>query len=148
MTDIIDLAKRLHRAIKWQGTPETVDWMDQVELIKEAIRLSYVHSGRTNLFSEDLFVTQESDDGEIQILFSNDMLEDEKQWVLMTAQIEFYKMVQAGHDDDVSYTTDAMSVTHGDKPYEHIGASIDRLENDRRIVWTRMVRYNQLGVAI
>lgn len=50
-------------------------------------------------------------------------------------------------DDSVSYTTDAMSVTHGDKPYEHIGATIDRLQKELDVIWSRMVRYNQLGVS-
>lgn len=50
-------------------------------------------------------------------------------------------------DDQTSYTTDAMSVTHGDKPYEHIGQTIDRLQKEMDIVWSRMVRFNQLGVS-
>lgn len=50
-------------------------------------------------------------------------------------------------DDQTSYTTDAMSVTHGDKPYEHIGATIDRLEGERDRIWYAMVRFNQLGVS-
>ena len=50
-------------------------------------------------------------------------------------------------DDQTSYTTDAMSVTHGDKPYEHIGATIDRLEGELARIWYAMVRFNQLGVS-
>lgn len=147
MTDVVSLAKQLNKKIRWQETPETVSIEDQVDLIVDAIRLLYVHSGRTFLFSEDKFTYDEDEQGNLVVTFDDTLMADEIEWVLMTAQIEFYKMVQAGHDDDVSYTTDAMSVTHGDKPYEHIGASIDRLENDRRIVWTRMVRFNQLGVS-
>lgn len=50
-------------------------------------------------------------------------------------------------DDQVSYTTDAMSVTHGDKPYVHIGQTVDRLEGELARVWYSMIRYNQLGVS-
>lgn len=50
-------------------------------------------------------------------------------------------------DDQVSYTTDALSVTHGDKPYVHIGSTIDRLEGELARVWYAMPRYNQLGVS-
>lgn len=67
--------------------------------------------------------------------------------MLLQAQIAFYKWVQASVDDQTSYTTDAMSVTHGDKPYEHIGATIDRLEGERDRIWYSMVRFNQLGVS-
>jgi len=55
--------------------------------------------------------------------------------------------VQASVDDQTSYTTDAMSVTHGDKPYEHIGQTIDRLEGELARIWYAMARYNQLGVG-
>lgn len=67
--------------------------------------------------------------------------------MLLKAQILFYKWVQASVDDNVSYTTDALAVTHGDKPYVHIGATIDRLEGELARVWYSMIRFNQLGVS-
>ena len=65
--------------------------------------------------------------------------------MLLKAQILFYKWVQASVDDQTSYSTDAMSVTHGDKPYEHIGSTIDRIEKELSRTWYAMVRFNQLG---
>ena len=144
MTDVVALAQKLNRKIKWQQVPETVDWVDQVDLITDAIETLYVISGRNHQFSEDLF---EKDEDGVIISFANDMTLAEREWVLLRAQVEFYKAVQSSHDDDTSYTTDAMSVTHGDKPYEHIGQTIDRLEKEMAVIWTRMVRYNQLGVS-
>lgn len=67
--------------------------------------------------------------------------------MLLKAQILFYKWVQASVDDQTSYSTDALSVTHGDKPYEHIGSTIDRLEGELARIWYAMVRFNQLGVV-
>lgn len=144
MTDVVALAQKLNRKIKWQQVPETVDWVDQVDLITDAIETLYVISGRNHQFSEDLF---EKDEDGVIISFANDMTLAEREWVLLRAQVEFYKAVQSSHDDDTSYTTDAMSVTHGDKPYEHIGQTIDRLEKEMAVIWTRMVEYNQLGVS-
>jgi len=144
MTDIVELAQRLHWKINSQRTPYEVHWIDQVHWIAEAIRKFYVISGRAMQFSEDMF---EYDESGHETSFSGDLLADEREWVLLEAQIEFYKWVQASHDDMVSYTTDAMSVTHGNKPYEHIGATIDRLEGERNRIWYAMTRYNQIGVS-
>ena len=144
MTDVVVLAQRLHRKINSQRTPEEVHWTDQVLWITEAIRKLYVISGRSAQFSEDMFEYDES--GNVEN-FTDTLSLDEEEWVLLEAQIEFYKWVQASHDDMVSYTTDAMSVTHGNKPYEHIGETIDRLEGERNRIWYTMTRYNQIGVS-
>lgn len=144
MTDIVALAQRLHRKINSQRTPAEVHWTDQVNWIAEAIRQLYVISGRTKTFSEDMFEYDKSGNA---ISFADTLSLDEEEWVLLEAQIEFYKWVQASHDDMVSYTTDAMSVTHGNKPYEHLADTIDRLEGERNRIWYAMTRFNQIGVS-
>ena len=144
MTDVVALAQRLYRKINQQTTPEPVGWVDLVHMIEDAIEDLYVISGRALLFDDDLFETDES--GNV-CNFAEDLALDEKKWVILKAQIEFYKWVQASVDDSVSYTTDAMAVTHGDKPYEHIGETIDKLKAELDRVWYTMTRYNQLGVA-
>lgn len=144
MTDVVSLAYRLHRKIKWQEVPETVTYEDLVEIVCDAIRKLYVISGRTFLFSEDKF---EVGDTEHELFFADDLQIDEVEWVLLECQIEFYKTCQSNVDNITSYTTDAMSVTHGDKPYKNLGETIDRLKDEQNVIWTRMVRYNQLGVS-
>ena len=148
MTDLDMLAKRLFNKIKWQNTPEQIGADDLVDLICDAIRMLFVISGRTNLFSEDMFIYDEEDpDRASPVSFAYDFLIDEIEWILLSAQIEFYKTVQSNVDDLLSYTTDAMSLSHGDKPYKNISESLDRLTDERNVVWTRMVRFNQLGVV-
>ena len=144
MTDLQKLAKRLFNKIKWQEVPETVGFTDLIDLICDAIRKLYVISGRTFLFSEDMFV--EDENGQI-ITFTADMEIDEVEWVLLESQIEFYKTCQSNVDNLTSYTTDAMAVTHGDKPYKNLSETIGGLKDEQNVIWTRMVRYNQLGVS-
>ena len=146
MTDVIALAQRLHRKINSQRTPEEVHWTDQVEWITDAIRQLYVISGRALHFSEDMFF--HDDNVEDSLYFAETLSLDEEEWVLLTAQIEFYKWVQASKDDLVSYSTDAMSVTHGNKPYEHLGNTIDRLSSERNRIWYTMTRFNQLQIGV
>lgn len=145
MTNISAIAHRLFRKIKWQEVPEEVGQDDLIELVRDAIRKLYVISGRTFQFSEDKFQEIEGDSYEWS--FEDDLMIDEIEWILLESQIEFYKTCQSNVDDLTSYTTDAMAVTHGDKPFKNIGETIDRLKDEQNVIWTRMVRYNQLGVS-
>ena len=40
-----------------------------------------------------------------------------------------------------------LNITHGDKPYKNIKQTVDDRKAKQDIVWTRMVRFNQLGVS-
>lgn len=144
MTDVVKLAERLYRKVNSQRVPMEVGTADLINLIEDAIRRLYVISGRAFLMSDDKF---ELDGKGVVTTFADTLVSDEEEWVLLEAQISFYKWVQNNVDDQTSYTTDAMSVTHGDKPYEHIGQTIDRLSGERDRIWYAMVRYNQIGVA-
>lgn len=144
MTDVVSLAYRLHRKVKWQEVPETVTHADLIDLVCDAIRKLYVISGRTFLFSENKFVRDES---EQTLYFEDDLEIDEVEWVLLESQIEFYKTCQSNVNSLKGYSTDAMTVTHADKPYENLAGTIGVLKDEQAVIWTRMVRYNQLGVS-
>lgn len=133
---------------------------DLVEILEDAIRMLYVISGRTFLFSDNKFkdvmrveIPPEEEGGEptyqeIEGVFFEDDLElDEQEWILLEGEISFYNLALSNVDDLQSYTTDAMAVTHGDKPYKNIKQTIDDRKAKQDIVWTRMVRFNQLGVS-
>lgn len=160
MTDLIKMAQRLHRRIKWQEIPEEMDSSDLIDILEDAIRMLYVISGRTFLFSEDKFTDHmeielppEEEGGEPVIeeidgiFFADDLELDEQEWVLLEGEIAFYNLALSNVDDLQSYTTDAMAVTHGDKPYKNIKQTIDDRKAKQDVVWTRMVRFNQLGVS-
>jgi len=160
VTDIIKLAQRLHRRIKWQEIPEELTSTDLIDILCDAIRMLYVISGRTFQFSDDMFtetmtveIPPEEEGGEpqtevIEGVFFEETLElDEQEWVLLEGEIAFYNLALSNVDDLQSYTTDAMSVTHGDKPYKNIKATVEDRQAKQAVVWTRMVRFNQLGVT-
>lgn len=178
MTDLVKLAQRLHRRIKWQEIPEELTSTDLIDILCDSIRMLYVISGRTFQFSEDKFTDhmeievedpvvepEESEDPEnpdtteeddtphthIEIIegdfFADDLELDEQEWVLLDGEIAFYNLALSNVDDLQSYTTDAMAVTHGDKPYKNIKSTIEDRQARQAVVWTRMVRFNQLGVS-
>ena len=65
---------------------------------------------------------------------------DEQEYVLVTAEISFYKKVQTSVSDLVSYTTDAMSVSHGDKPFANLQpVSYTHLDVYKRQTWKTMI---------
>lgn len=146
MTNVIDLANRVYRQMKYQQFPEPVSWRDLTFTVEDAIRSLYTTIGKGNETPIDYkFII--GDGGDHVAGFEDDLTHNQCEWVVLEAQILLFKAVQAAHDDDVSYTTDAMSLTHGDKPFEHIGQTIDKLEYDRNQVWYRMVPLNTMGVT-
>ena len=141
MTDVVALGKMLHERIEWKNVPQDVYARDIVNLIADAIRMLYVMTGRAQLFSEDMF---ERDEQDMIISFSQTLPLDEQQYVLLSAQIAFLRKTQSSVDDLTSYSTDAMAVTHGDKPFTNMQQSIMDLESQRRIIWHKMIRYHLL----
>ena len=167
MTDLVKLAQRLHRRIKWQEIPEELYSSDLIDMLEDAIRMLYVISGRTFQFSDDKFVVVEEPDEDAETqeepgntgeeekedelkpgtYFDDDLELDEQEWILLEGEIAFYNLALSNVDDLQSYTTDAMAVTHGDKPYKNIKQTVDDRKSKQNDVWVRMVRFNQLGVS-
>lgn len=140
MTDITALAYRLYQRIEWQSVPETVAQDDLTTWISDGIRDLYVMTGRALSFSEDMFTM----DGPVYAAFSEDLKLDEIEYVLATAEIMFYGKVQTTVNELVSYTTDAMSVAHGDKPFANLQQTIDDARKRQRMYWYKMIRYHML----
>lgn len=139
MTDVIGLASRLFNRIEWQRVPNDVTRDDLADLIVNAIRYLYVVTGRALEFSESMFTIDED-----TYTFSRTLPLDEEEYVILTAEIDFYKKVQSSVSDQVSYTTDAMSVSHGDKPFANIQQKLADLESQRKIIWYKMIRFHLL----
>ena len=122
---------------------------DLVEIICDAIRVLYVISGRAFQYSEDKIIVNEpaTDEEEKTVFFADDLALDEQEWILLEGEVSFYNLALSNVDDLQSYTTDAMAVTHGDKPYKNIKSTVEDRQAKQAVIWTRMVRFNQLGVS-
>lgn len=141
MTNVTELAMELKDIVSWQRTPEEMEDADFIKMILNGIKTLYIDTGRASLYSKDMIVypEEESDD---PIYFTKDLPIDEEKYVLIVAQIAFFKKVQSDVNNIVSYTTDALSVANADKPYAHLQDTIANLENERRIVFYKMVSYS------
>ena len=69
---------------------------------------------------------------------------DEYEYALTTAEMGFYRKVQADVNRIVGYSTDAMTITNADKPYANISQTLAELANRQRILYYKMVRYTLL----
>ena len=144
MTNIIELAQELKDIVSWQRTPEELEDADYIKMIINGIKTLYIDTGRASEYSNDMIVYSGLVDPEIW--FTVDLPIDEEKYVLIVAQIAFFKKVQSDVNNIVSYTTDALSVANADKPYAHLQDTIANLENERRIVFYKMVSYSFYSV--
>lgn len=109
-------------------------------IISDSIRHLYVMTGRALQLDDSMFEM----DGDMYISFADDLFADEVEWVLTNSEIEFYRKVQSGVDELVSYTTDAMSVTHGDKPFANLQTKIEDANVRLNQIWYKMIRFHLL----
>lgn len=127
-TSITSLAEQLMDITRWQKTPEILPASDYEKMILKAIKRLLIDTGRAPLYSEDKVETIETevtdDEGNVTIEttvnFLMDFMIDEEAYILICAQIEFFRRVQSDVNNIVGYTTDALTVTHADKPYANL----------------------------
>lgn len=133
---IINLAEELKSRTEWQRTPEPLLLENYSDMIVYGLKRLYIDTGRALQIKADYI--KEVDGAQI---FSENLELDEEEYVLICAQINFFKKVQADVNNIVGYTTDALTVTNADKPYVHLQDTIDKLEQERRIIYYKMVRF-------
>lgn len=72
----------------------------------------------------------------------------ERSYVLVCAKIAIGKWAQANKAELVSYTTDALSVAHGDKPFKNITEMVGALEQERRELHYKLREAMASGISI
>lgn len=127
-----ELAYRLQYDVKWQETPDAMTEDDFYYMIQCGIRRLFIDTARSASYEE----TEEYD---LEI--------DEQEYVLICAKLLFFDMVKSSLDQMVSYTTNALSITGGDKPYKNIKETRNELEAERIRTFNKMDRYVHAGVT-
>ena len=137
MYDISNAAFELMEETSWQAVPVELDNDDYINMIKKGIRRLYIDTGRAELFDPERYIEEGS-----AVYYDEEFLVDEEEYILKCAEIAFFKKVQTDVNNIVGYTTDALQVTNADKPYANLKNTIDDYDNERRIIYYKMVRYN------
>lgn len=137
MLNLTALADILKEKTAWQSTPAEVTDDQYLAMILRGLRRLFIDTGRAAEF--DVMKLTMLDDNTYN--YDGAFLIDEEEYVLCCAEIDFFKKVQSDVNNAFGYSTDALTVTNADKPYVNLKNTIDDLENERRIVYYKMVRY-------
>lgn len=65
-------------------------------------------------------------------------------YILATAILGFWVKASSSVDQQESYTTDAMAVTNGDKPFKNLTELSNQARAKQTRIWHKMERYNIL----
>lgn len=140
MLNITKLAEQLKKKTEWQETPEHLKDEDYIAMVVDGIERLFVDTGRYNNYDEDLYQIVDDPKGEYYGYDGTFPL-DERRYILICSQINFFSKVQSDVNNTFGYSTDALTVTNADKPYANLKDTIEKLENERRIIYYKMVRY-------
>lgn len=132
MTDVIALAQRLRADMELFNIISTsLQDDDYVNYIVIGTEMFYNFTGQGYASVDSIVVVD--DFGDI-IGFSRDFATIEKSYILLCAKIALAQWARANKAELVSYTTDALSVAHGDKPFKNISEMLAGFEQERRIL--------------
>ena len=93
MTNVTELAEELRDLTQWQRTPEPLFDEDYVKMVKSGIKTLYIDTGRASTYNKE-WMTEETADDKTTHFFAQDLKIDEEKYVLIVAQIAFFKRVQ------------------------------------------------------
>ncbi len=139
MTNLDALVEELKELTALQQTPRPFTEGDYRNMIIYGVKTLYIDTGRALAWNEELLYEDEENQNMLYLTY--DLPIDEEKYVLLCAQIAFYRKVQSSVNNIVSYTTNALSVSGGDKPYAHLKNTIGELENEKRKTYYKMRRY-------
>ena len=114
-------------------------------MVIDGIERLFVDTGRSGQYDEELYMTVVTPEGEYYG-YNADFPLDERRYIQICSQMNFFSKVQSDVNNTCGYSTDALTVTNEDKPYANLKNTLEELDNERRIIYYKMVRYT-LGVS-
>lgn len=163
MLNISKLAEWLKEKTEWQETPVPLTDKNYINMVIDGIERLFVDTGRSEQYDEEKYVTvteessenneepenpESPEEGETVTYYGYDAVFplDERRYIQICSEMNFFSKVQSDVNNTFGYATDALTVTNADKPYANLKDTIDKLDNERRIIYYKMVRYT-LGVS-
>lgn len=140
MLNITKLAEWLKEQTEWQETPVPLQDRNYINMVIDGIERLFVDTGRSQLYDEEKYVIVSTPEGEY-LGYDATFPLDEKRYIQICSQMNFFSKVQSDVNNTFGYSTDALTVTNADKPYANLKDTLDKLDNERRIVYYKMVRY-------
>lgn len=145
MLNITKLAERLKEETEWQETPFPLTDGNYEHMVIDGLERLFVDTGRAMQYDEELYERIIVSEEESYLVYNADFPLDERRYILICSQMNFFAKVQSDVNNAFGYSTDALTVTNADKPYANLKDTLDKLDNERRIIYYKMVRYT-LGI--
>ena len=115
-------------------------------MVIDGIERLFVDTGRSDQYDEEKYITVVVEPDDEYFGYDADFPLDERRYIQICSLINFFAKVQSDVNNAFGYTTNALTVTNADKPYANLKDTIGNLDNERRIIYYKMVRYT-LGVS-
>ena len=144
MLNLSRLVLKLKDKTEWQETPLPLTDTQYLGMVIDGLERLFVDTGRATEFDENKFtktVTNTEEEDIVEYFYDANFILDERKYIEICALIGFFEKVQSDVNNTFGYSTDALTVTNADKPYANLKDTIDRLDNERRILYYKMVRY-------
>jgi hypothetical protein len=121
MTSLIDIQSELESNIKFQATPIPMSPSDYLSFTIKGVKRLYTDEG-----IEDNFLV---DFDKVNNTLTRDLTLTELEYSCISAEIAFRNQIKDDLSSIVSYSTNALSVSNGDKPYKNLKEIVDELES-------------------
>lgn len=131
MTDVLALAARLKRDLSMFNIASALTDDDYVHYIIIGTEMFYNYTGQGYENVDSIIVR---DDEDKIIAYSRDFATIERSYILVCSKVSIAEWARANKAELVSYTTDAISVAHGDKPFKNVSEMLAGFEQERRIL--------------
>lgn len=135
----------LYLDVQWQRIPVAMTKIEEMKLLSRCfvhgLESMFIATGKAMQFDADWLTF--SDEG-VLVSTTQDLKIDELRYAFIKAKIEFFKQIQTDVNNIVGYTTDALTVTNADKPYQNLSQTIEGLEKELRQIFYTMIRHAYL----
>jgi hypothetical protein len=136
MVSISELAQDLKAQVEFQQTPRPMTDEEYELMVVHGLKRLFIDTGRADSYDSNKLYSIDD-----ELVYDENLNINEEEYIKIVSQMQFFQTVRASVNSMVSYSTDALSVTQGDKPYANITGTLKELENERRIVYYKMVPY-------
>lgn len=117
-TSIETLADELETRTKYQRTPSTVTTSEYIEMTTTGIKKFYIDVGLQGSWLTEYNSTTNTITRTLNIL--------EQEYCLLASENVFYDMLKGSWNALVGYTTNALSITNANKPFEFLSQTVNK----------------------
>jgi hypothetical protein len=122
-TNLLELRDEMISEVALYKTPITYTNTLYNSIITKASKNFYIDTGRENSWATQYSVISSTP------TLSIDLTLTEREYIVTLGQIVFIDQIKSDVAKLVSYSTDSLSVTQGDKPYRNLSEDRKNLEN-------------------